>query len=123
MKTIISYWQKVPAPVRTWLKGLEVFVLMGVVTSLMAAPFADFTTKGGIAKFAGIVAATAGGCVRLYLIQSPVQNVIQETVLASKSPSGPHSSPHAINAIVDAVAFKFNLAPSNFGVTTFAIVK
>jgi len=88
MKTIISYWQKVPAPVRTWLKGLEVFVLMGVVTSLMAAPFADFTTKGGIAKFAGIVAATAGGCVRLYLIQSPVQNVIQETVLASKSPSG-----------------------------------
>ncbi len=88
MKTIIAYWQKVPQPVQKWLKGLEVFVITGVVTSLVSAPFADFTTKGGIAKFAGIVAATAGGCVRLYLIQSPVQNVIQETVLASKSSSG-----------------------------------
>lgn len=88
MKTIIAYWQRIPAPVRVWLKGLEVFVLTGVVSALLAAPFADFTTKAGIAKFVGIAVASAGACVRLYLIQSPVQNVIQETVLASKSASG-----------------------------------
>jgi hypothetical protein len=91
---IIALWNRIPTPVRTWLKGLEVFVLTGTVSALMALPAADFSTTGGIAKFWGIVVAAAGGCVRLYLIQSPVPELIKQTVTASSvtAPSGATAS-------------------------------
>jgi hypothetical protein len=89
MKKVLAFWAGLPAPVKSWLKGLEVFVLTGVVTAALAFPEADFSSKTGIAKFAGTILAAAGACVRLYLTQSPVQKVIAE-VEASRtvSPAG-----------------------------------
>lgn len=84
MKTINQLWQQVPPVVKQWLKGLEVAVITGCVTAILSAPFADFTTKEGILKFAATILATAGGCVRLYLTQSPIQSVIKETVTAKQ---------------------------------------
>lgn len=79
MKTIIDLWNKIPAKLQTWLKGLEVAVVSGVISALLAAPSADFSTKAGWAKFLATVGAVIGGCVRLYLTQSPLQNVITAT--------------------------------------------
>lgn len=84
MNKINQLWQQVPPKVKQWLKGLEVAVVTGCVTVILSAPFADFTTKSGIAKFAAAIIATAGGCVRLYLSQSPIQTVIKETVTAKQ---------------------------------------
>lgn len=88
MTKIIIYWQKLPAPVRTWLKGLEVAVVTGVVTAAATLPFADFSSKAGIAKYAASIAAVAGGCVRLYLTQSPIQTVIQQLELQKTTAQG-----------------------------------
>lgn len=98
MNKVLAFWAGLPAPVKAWLKGLEVFVLSGVVTAAMAFPSADFSSKEGVLKFAGTIVAAAGGCVRLYLIQSPVQKVVAE-VQASRTVS-------AAGAVKDTVSEK-----------------
>jgi hypothetical protein len=81
---IMKQWNAIPKPVQTWLKGLEVAILTGTVSALIAFPASDLTTKAGVVKFVGIVAAAAGACVRLYLKQSPIQNVVEE-IAASRT--------------------------------------
>jgi hypothetical protein len=84
VKIIVSVWEKVPVPLQRWLKGAEVAVVTGVVMFLATVPFADFTTKAGITKFWVSIGGVAGGCMRLYMAQSPLQNVIKE-VTAEKT--------------------------------------
>jgi len=89
MNKLNVFWQKIPPPVKQWLKGLEVAVVTGCISAIVAAPFADFGTKAGITKFALTIVATAGGCVRLYLAQSPIQAVLKESVeVKQETPAG-----------------------------------
>lgn len=88
MGKLLAFWAGLPAPVKVWLKGLEVFVVTGMVSAAFAFPEADFSSRAGIAKFVGIIVTAGGGCVRLYLKQSPVQKVIQE-VAASRTVVSP----------------------------------
>lgn len=73
---LLGVWNRIPEKLRTWIKGLEVAIVTGVISGLVTLPTADFSTKAGIAKFAATIATVAGGCLRLYLIQSPIQNVL-----------------------------------------------
>lgn len=77
MDAIKQFWNKIPAPVQKWLKGLEVAVLSGLISSLVAIPVSDFSTKQGWAKFIGAEFAVMAGCVRLYMAQSPFQNALK----------------------------------------------
>lgn len=79
----IAMWQKIPVNVRQWIKGAEVAVVTALVSGFVAAPASDFTTKKGIMEFVAGVGATAYGALRLYMTQSPVQNVIKEDVVSS----------------------------------------
>lgn len=76
MKFIINLWNKVPPQLQKWLKGLEVAIATGVVSALVAAPSADFRSKAGWASFLGKIALAAATCTRLYMAQSPIQNVL-----------------------------------------------
>lgn len=86
VKVIVTTWNKIPAPMQRWIKGAEVAVLTGVVTAIVTAPAADFSSKTSITKFAAYIAVAAGGCMRLYMAQSPLQNVIKQ-VSAEKTVS------------------------------------
>jgi hypothetical protein len=85
MNSVSELWAKVPPTVKAWLKGAEVAILTAVVTAAMAFPAADFTTKARIWKFIGICAASAGGALRLYLSQSPIQSVVSETLAVKQT--------------------------------------
>lgn len=84
LKLLIAKWNALPAPLRKWLRGAEVAVITAVVASCVGAPMADFHSKAGIAKFVAGVGATAYGALRLYLAQSPVQQVIAEVQQTSE---------------------------------------
>ena len=95
IKAIVAMWNKIPQPVQRWLKGAEVAVVTGVVSALFAAPAADFTTKSGIAKYAATIGAVAAGCLRLYLAQSPIQNVISEVKTSETLKAGAVTLEHS----------------------------
>lgn len=86
MKKILQLWNRLPPRLQQWLRGLEVFVLTGIVTALLKSPSADFTTRAGLAKYFGEILAVAGSCVRLYLAQSPIQTVLFASQARSEDP-------------------------------------
>jgi hypothetical protein len=88
MNTIKSLWSKIPAGVQKWLKGAEVAIVSGVVSSLVAGPNADFSTKAGWTKFILTEVGVMGGCLRLYMAQSPLQNVLTATETKSEITDG-----------------------------------
>lgn len=88
MNTIKAFWNKIPAPVQKWIKGLEVAVISGLISSLVTIPVADFSTKQGWAQFVAAEVAVMAGCVRLYMAQSPLQNVIVATEKKSELTDG-----------------------------------
>lgn len=81
MKKLVDMWKNMPPQLKKWIRGLEVAVLTGVVSAIVTSPLANFHSKEGIVKYAAGILVTAGGCVRLYLTQSPLQNVIKETLI------------------------------------------
>lgn len=78
LKWIIAKWNALPAPVRKWLRGAEVAVTGAIFATCAVAPLTDFHSKVAITKFVGAIGASAYGALRLYLAQSPVQQVIAE---------------------------------------------
>lgn len=84
LKWIIAQWNALPAPVRKWLRGAEVTVVGAVFATCAVAPLTDFHSKEAIAKFVGAILASAYGALRLYLAQSPVQQVIAEVQQTSE---------------------------------------
>jgi hypothetical protein len=92
LRWILAQWNALPAPARKWLRGAEVAVTTAVIATCAIAPLTDFHTKAGIAKFAGAVAASAYTALRLYLAQSPVQQMIAEvqetTEKTTETPAG-----------------------------------
>jgi hypothetical protein len=60
-----------------WLKGAEMAVAGAVASVVLQSITAGFpTTKAGWWKFATIVAGSAYGALRLYMTQSPIQDVL-----------------------------------------------
>lgn len=88
MNKISQFWNRIPPPVQKWVKGLEVAVISGLISSLLTIPTADFSTRQGWAKFIAAEAAVMVGCVRLYLAQSPLQNVLSVTQKKSELTDG-----------------------------------
>lgn len=89
VQRISVLWQKIPPPAQKWLKGAEVFVLTGGISAIISIPHADLTNWHGIVTFGSKVAAAAGGCLRLYMMQSPWQNVVKQIFSVSeKTPEG-----------------------------------
>lgn len=88
LKWITSQWSKVPAPMKAWLKGAEVAVVGAVMAACIGIPATDFTDKTSIVKLAGGIAAAAYGALRLYMTQSPLQNVLQQTASSETLTAG-----------------------------------
>ncbi len=63
-------------------------MLSGLISSLVAVPVSDFSTKQGWAKFIAAEFAVMAGCVRLYMAQSPIQNVLVSTEKKSELTDG-----------------------------------
>ena len=95
IKYIVALWNKIPPPVQRWLHGAEVTVVIGVVSAVTAAPMADFSSKAGIAKYIASIGAVAAGCLRLYLAQSPIQNVISEVKTSDTLQAGAVTLEHS----------------------------
>lgn len=85
---IALQWSKVPPPLKAWLKGAEVAVVGAVTAACIGVPATDFTNKESIAKLAAGVGAAAYGAIRLYMAQSPIQNVLQQTASSEKLTAG-----------------------------------
>ena len=80
IRSLIAMWGHIPSPVQKWIKGAEVAVVSAVVGGFVLLPVSDLTTKTGVFKFVGGIVSLAYGGLRLYITQSPVQNVIKEVV-------------------------------------------
>lgn len=72
-----------------WFKGAEMAVGGAVVGALLESPMADFHSKAGWVKFAGIVGASAYGALRLYMAQSPFQGVLVPQKPSEAPPEAP----------------------------------
>lgn len=77
---ILTLWRRIPPPVQQWLRGAEVAVVTAIVSAFAIAPLTDFTTKTGIAKFVAGIGGAGYAAFRLYVTQSPVQNVVKQVV-------------------------------------------
>lgn len=100
MQPLIALWNKLPPTVRKWLQGLEVAVITGAISAIVTIPAADFSSKAGVAKFIAAFTVTVGGCVRLYLTQSPVQNVVKELVASKEVTADGVTTSESVRAVV-----------------------
>lgn len=87
IRTLIVLWNKTPTPLQKWLKGLEVTLITGLVSGAIAFPRADFTTRVGVGKFIGEFVGAVVVCVRLYMLKSPLQDVVKEVIVVPTPPA------------------------------------
>jgi hypothetical protein len=87
-KMVADAWKKIPVPLQNWLHGLEVVVVSSVIAAGIGAPATNWHSKESIAKFAAGVGAAAYGALRLYIAQSPVQNVLKQVEQTDRLSTG-----------------------------------
>lgn len=100
LKTLLALWSRLSPKQQAWLKGAEKAAFTGLGSAIFAEPFADFHSKEGIAKYVAAISSAVVVSLRLYMAQSPIQNVIFEQKLSSTTKEDGVTKTDAISTTV-----------------------